>query len=306
MKKKWEKFEESSYQVVQSLNPQAQVYKNVHIEGELSRVKRQVDVQLVKPENYEFIAFECKDYGRPLDVPIIEAFNTKLRDIGAKKGAIVSNSPYTKAAENMASALGIDLLTLIDTKNKDVKGKLFASLLLSDTSVKSFRMRLTSSSPKILLPADIRGVVFMDEQGKKGTAYEIFASLWNDDDSSLSKVPGVYEYRPPNPKDKRIIGLDGEIIVPDEIVFTYEVVERHFAGQIEMIETQGLYNVKEHSFQTRSIQTSPIVAYEIETNWPEISAEEANEGREEGRFSMGVGCSSILPEKPESFKSHYN
>ncbi len=77
MKKKWEKFEESSYKVVQSLNPQEQVYKNVHLEGQLSKVKRQVDVQLIKPEEYEFIAFECKDYKRPLDVPIIEAFNTE-------------------------------------------------------------------------------------------------------------------------------------------------------------------------------------------------------------------------------------
>ena len=297
-KKKWEKFEESSYKVVQSLNPLAQVYKNIHIEGQLSKVKRQVDVQLVKPEEYEFIAFECKDYGRPLDVPIVEAFNTRLRDIGAKKGAIVSNSPYTQGAQNMASKLGIDLLNLVDTKNKNIRAKLYASLLLSDTSVKSFRLRLASFSPQIRLPLDIREVVFIDKNSQKGTAYEIFASLWNEENSGLSKTPGIYEYRPPQPENKKIIGLDGEIIIPSEIVFIYEVVERHFAGQIEMIETQGLYNVKEHSFQTKSMQTAPIVAYEIEQKWPEISAEEAEKGREEGRFSMAIGCSSILPEKP--------
>ncbi len=61
----------------------------------------------------------------------------------------------------------------------------------------------------------------MDEQGHKGSAYEIFASLWNETDSSLSKVPGVYEYRPLNPEKKKIIGLDGELIVPDEIVRLY-------------------------------------------------------------------------------------
>ncbi len=298
MDKKWKKFEESSFNIVKSLNPQAQVYKNIQIQGQLSKVKRQVDVQLVKPEEYQFIAFECKDHKRPLDVPVVEAFNTKLRDVGAKKGAIVSNSPFTKAAENMASELGIDLLALVDTKNKNVRGKLFASLLLSDTFVKSFRLRLKSSSPKILLPLDIREVVFVNERDQKGTAYEIFALLWNENETSLSREPGVYEYRPPNPKEKRIIGLDGEIIIPDEIVFVYEVVEKHFAGQIEVIETQGLYNVKEKSYQTRSMQTAPIVAYEIEKTWPEIPAEEAIRGRNEGRFSMAVGCSSVLPSKP--------
>lgn len=296
-KKKWENFEDSSYEIVQSLNPQAQVYKNIHIEGKLSKVKRQVDVQLVKPEEYEFIAFECKDHGRPLDVPVVESFNTKLQDIRARKGAIVSNSPYTEAAQNMASALGIDLLNLVDTKNKNIRAKIYASLLLSDTSVKSFRLRIKSSSPQISLPLDIRQVIFINELGQRGTAYQIFALLWNDHDSSLSKTPGIYEYRPPQPENKRLVGLGGEIIIPSEIVFIYEVVEKHYAGQIEMIETQGLYNVREQSFQTRSMQTAPIIAYDIETTWPEISTEEAKKGKEERKFSMAVSCNSILPEK---------
>lgn len=64
-----------------------------------------------------------------------------------------------------------------------------------------------------------------------------------------------------------------------------------------MIETQGLYNVREQSFQTRSMQTAPIIAYDIETTWPEISTEEAKKGKEERKFSMAVSCNSILPEK---------
>ncbi len=296
-KRKWKKFEDRSHEILQSLNPQAQVYKNVHIEGKLSKVKRQVDVQLVKPEEYDFIAFECKDHGRPLDVPVVESFNTKLQDIGTKKGAIVSNSPYTEAAQNMASALGIDLLNLVDTKNKNIRAKIYASLLLSDTSIKSFRLRIKSSSPQISLPLDIRQVIFINELGQRGTAYQIFALLWNDHDSSLSKTPGIYEYRPPQPENKRLVGLSGEIIIPSEIVFIYEVVEKHYAGQIEMIETQGLYNVRKQSFQTRSMQTAPIIAYDIETTWPEISTEEAKKGTEERKFSMAVSCNSILPEK---------
>ncbi len=299
MKKKWEKFEESSYQIVQSLNSNAGVYKNVHIEGQLSKVKRQIDIQLVKADEYDFIAFECKDYGRPLDVPIIEAFNTKLRDIKAKKGAILSNSPFSQAAENMASALEIDLLNLVDTSNKNIRAKIFASLLLSDASVKGFRLRLKTSSPQVTFPLEITKIIFMDEQGHKGTGYEIFAALWNDTDSSLSKFPGIYEYRPPEPENIRIIGLNGKVMIPEEIVFIYEVIEKHYVGQIEMIETQGLYNVKDHSFQTRSIQTVPIVAYEIEQNWPEISKEEVNKRREEGQFTMALGCSSILPSNPQ-------
>lgn len=305
-KKNWEKFEDSSHTIVQSLNPQSQVYKNVHIEGKLSKVKRQVDIQLVKPEEYEFIAFECKDYNKPLDVPIIEAFNTKLQDIGAKKGAIVSNSPYSQASQNMAASLGIDLLNLVDTSNPQIKAKLYAGLLLSDISVKSFGLSIQSKSTNIQLPMplDVRQVIFLDEQGRKGTAYQIFAWLWNDELSSSVKIPGFYEYKPPHSEEKKILGMNGEIIIPSEIIFRYQVVEKYYAGQIEMIETQGLYNVKEHSFQTKSLKTAPIVAYDIETSWPEITSEEAKKAEKEGKFSMVLSCSSVIPDNASDWSLH--
>ncbi len=56
----------------------------------------------------------------------------------------------------MSSALGIDLLALVDTQNTNIRAKLYATLLLSDTSVKSFSLRLKSSSLQILLPSDIQ------------------------------------------------------------------------------------------------------------------------------------------------------
>lgn len=73
--KKWRKFETSSYEIIQKLNPKAKVHNNIYIVGKLSRKRRQVDIKLVEPEQYDFIAFECKDHGRPLDIPVIEAFN---------------------------------------------------------------------------------------------------------------------------------------------------------------------------------------------------------------------------------------
>lgn len=45
------------------------------------------------------------------------------------------------------------------------------------------------------------------------------------------------------------------------------------------------------------MQTATIIAYDIETTWPEISTEEVKKGKEERKFSMAVSCNSILPEK---------
>lgn len=297
IKPKWKKFEINTHKVIQSLHPQEQTYQNVFIDGKLSKVKRQVDVQVVNPSDYEFIAFECKDYRKVLDVVIVEAFSTKLKDIGAKKGAIVSNSPFSEAAQNMASALDIDLLNLVNTSDKDIHTKLFASVLLSDTMVKSMHVVVETQSLGASIPPSVKDLIFMNEVGVKGTAYQIFAALWNEAGSSLIKKPGLYGYQPPNPSGKRLIGPDGRIWVPSKIEYIYEVVEKHFAGQIELIETQGLYDVKTHGFQTRSIQTVPMVAYDLEMTWPEISVEEATKNQSEGKYTMSMSCTSVLPEE---------
>lgn len=301
---KWKDFEDSTHKVIQSLNPQATVIKNVFIEGKLSKVLRQVDVQLVKPEEYDFIAFECKDYNRALDVPIIEAFATKLKDIQAKKGAIVSNSPFTQASQNMAGELDIDLLNLVDTSNVNIRGKLFAGLLLEDISVKGFRLRLSISAPTgRTFTQEPTQLLLADEEGARGTAYEIFAKLWNDK-TSLSRVPGVYEYIPPSPNTKKIISLEGELVPLDKLSFVYEVIERYYLGKIEIIDAQGLFNVKETSFQTKSVTTQKIAPCKFEKPENEITKEQAEQAK--GEITFGLSVVSIFPEKYQGDKISSN
>lgn len=124
MKQKWKHFEEQTFKVVKQLNPDYSVYHNVEITGKLSKTSRQVDVQLIDPKEYDFVAFECKDYKVPVDIPRIEAFVSKLKDLGTSKGAIVSNSGYTKPAVILAKEWGVDLLNLVDTEDPLIRFKL--------------------------------------------------------------------------------------------------------------------------------------------------------------------------------------
>lgn len=293
-RKKWEKFEDSSHKIIEELNPKSKVIKNVFIEGRLSKIKRQVDVKKEELDQYDFIAFECKDLKRVIDVPVIEAFNTKLQDIGAKKGAIVSNSPFSKAAQNMADSLGIDLLGLIDTTNKNVRGRIFAGLLISDTFCKWCSVRISISAPtRGSFPGNIKQMILQDESGNRGTAYQIFASLWNNDKSPLSRVPGTYRYL--TTSGKSIVSTEGEVVPLSELSFIYKVVEKHYLGKIEMIEARGLYNVKDKSFQTRGVTTQVVNAYEFEKTAKELTAEEAEQAK--GKlYTFALGCTSLFPE----------
>lgn len=288
--KKWKKFETKTHQLLQVLNPKAEVVSNVFLTGKLSKGRRQVDVKLVEPGQYDFIAFECKDYKKPLDIPIVESFNTKLQDLGAKKGAIVSNSPFTKGAENMARELGIDLLGLVDTGDSDIRTKLYASMLISDTIAKSISVKIsTSASFRGGIPANPREMKFIVGNSTSiASTFKIFANLWNNT-NLLTKTPGVYQHIVPN---SQIVTILNEYVPLGELQFTYEVIERHFIGNIEIIEAKGIYNFREHSFQTRSIKTEVINAYEEEKIWKEISPDEVKNTK----TTFGLSCTSLFPE----------
>jgi hypothetical protein len=68
------------------------------VQRTLSEIGREADAQFVDPNDCDFMAFECKDHALPIDTPLIETFSTRLIDIGAARGAMVSNSGYTEGA----------------------------------------------------------------------------------------------------------------------------------------------------------------------------------------------------------------
>lgn len=295
-KKDWKKFEEHSHKTIKELNPKSNVLKNVRIEGKFSKVQRQVDIQKIEPNQYDFIAFECKDHKRSIDIPIVEAFATKLKDIGAKKGAIVANSKYTEGAQNLATKLNIDLLNLVNTSNKKIRAKIYAGLLLVDTSTKKHSVKIWGvTQSNFLLPIDPTKLTFVDSNGVTATAYEIFVDLWNETDS-LSKEPGVYEYFPPTHPEKKVLDMNGQLVTFQRMAFVYEVVRRYYLGKIEIIDAKGLYNVRDSSFQTRRITTQKIVPYVLERKWKDIGPEEAKKA--EGKYTFRLDVNSIMPKKP--------
>jgi len=79
---------------------------------------RQIDV-LVKHRHagIEYkTAIECRDYNGKIDVTHVDGFGSKLADVGANKGILVSRKGFTKTAIQKARRLGIGLCQ-IDTAN---------------------------------------------------------------------------------------------------------------------------------------------------------------------------------------------
>ncbi len=130
---KWRRFEKIIHNMHKQLAPQgAVVTPNDKVIGRESNTERQLDVTIrANVAGYGiFIVIECRDESRPIDVNGIGEFATKLQDVMANKGIMISTSGFTSSAVTMAKARGIATRTYIDTENADWRQDVAVSILL--------------------------------------------------------------------------------------------------------------------------------------------------------------------------------
>lgn len=110
----------------------AEVKQNTLIKGSLTGKKREVDVAIYSEIGGEriLIAVECKRRSRKSDVNQVEAFNSKLEDIRANKGVIVSAKGFSKTARILAEKKGISLYRYEDTLSEGWPSGLETSVLI--------------------------------------------------------------------------------------------------------------------------------------------------------------------------------
>lgn len=87
--------------------------------GRVTKSERQIDLWLESFSPAHSVAVECKDYNSSsIAVDKLEAFRTKLEDVGAKKGLFVTRNGYQRSSMATAQYYGIVLLTF-DKVDKD-------------------------------------------------------------------------------------------------------------------------------------------------------------------------------------------
>jgi hypothetical protein len=111
---KWKKFEKVIAGIHILSDSEALVKFNDHIQGKKTGRRLQVDVSMsFKRGFYPYLVIiECKDLTRRVSITDVQAFNTKIDDLGAEKGVIVSANGFQKGAVRTAEVYGIELHTL--------------------------------------------------------------------------------------------------------------------------------------------------------------------------------------------------
>ena len=114
----WREYEMCVFGTLARLLPHANVAKDVRVKGIKTGRMRQIDI-LVTRDLGGFsltIAFDCKSYGRKVNVNDVERFLGMLNDIRVSKGVLMTTRGYTKTAwnraENESRDIELHILTL--------------------------------------------------------------------------------------------------------------------------------------------------------------------------------------------------
>lgn len=111
----------SLYKILLTEDKLAKISRNERVSGPDG--ERETDI-IIRRSIADFnitTVIECKDYKRPVTVEKIDAFQSKLNDIGANKGIIVARSGFSRSALTKAKRLSIDACT-VDLASNLIRG----------------------------------------------------------------------------------------------------------------------------------------------------------------------------------------
>src|SRR5262245_2897849 len=99
----WSEFEELIKCLHEQLAPGGTVRRNDRILGRSGR-QRDLDVTIEQSVGLApiLVVVECKQWKRPIEIDKVEAFVTKVRDVRASKGVMISPSGFQEGAKSVA------------------------------------------------------------------------------------------------------------------------------------------------------------------------------------------------------------
>jgi len=270
-KSKWKKFEEAVASIQKNIVPGARITNDEKIKGKSGTV-RQIDIVIrYNIGQYSILVIaDCKDWKNPVDIGDVGQFIDMVEDVRANKGALICNTGFTEGARNRAKEKGIDLLTVIDTENPDIKLKIGFPALCDFRRIETFNFcfRHSASTPFAMPACDPRYIeIYKQDHSFNDILINLLVKAWNS-----GKLPlEIGEY-----KNLKFIEEDAFTKVnnifygPVEITAAIAVKRKLFFGNIPLEKGQGFTNEVTGGFTTNSIEFGLDVV-EVEKTWQEIS-----------------------------------
>lgn len=143
---KFEKLAESIFNKLVKNPVYEKVEHNVKLTG--ADGDRQIDV-LVSSESVGIkfkTIIECRDFKGKLSVSAIDGFHSKLLDVKANKGILISRKGFSSRAISKAKRLGISLCTADETEKEGWQSIIDLPVLIEELSLQEFSIQAKHNS----------------------------------------------------------------------------------------------------------------------------------------------------------------
>jgi len=136
--------------VAAALDPGASVKMGQWIEGPDGKRDLDVEVRGTIDGSPCFILIECKDWRDRVGIGVIDALDSKRRDLGADRAIAYSNSGFTAPALRKAARLEIGAASALKAGDGKAKVAIETEIIAKRLSVDSMRVKLNGISGKAL------------------------------------------------------------------------------------------------------------------------------------------------------------
>jgi hypothetical protein len=121
MAKAGDKYRELVGTVMAALDPGSAVKTEQWITGPDGERDMDVEVRGTLNGVPHFILVECKDHTRPLGIGLVDAFESKIRDLKPDRAIMFSNSGFTRDALKKANRVGIEMASAMKARDNTIK-----------------------------------------------------------------------------------------------------------------------------------------------------------------------------------------
>lgn len=123
MAKAGDEYRELVGNVTRALDPGATVKTEQWIEGPDGDRDMDVEVRGTLDGQPSFILIECKDHKRPVGIGLVDAFESKCRDLTPDRRIMFSNSGFTKDALKKGARVRIEMASAMKAMDSLIRGE---------------------------------------------------------------------------------------------------------------------------------------------------------------------------------------
>jgi hypothetical protein len=281
MTEEWKEFEKLAAKIQQDLAPDAVVEHNVTLRG-TSGVDNQCDALIkAKAGQYEFLVIlECKNWKDKIGVAVVREFESKVRDVGAHKGAIIAKYGFTSDALEYAKSKGISVYTLINSEDirwqqepliPVVVIKVYLGTAMIYTLNRETKENIGLTMPDGSRTSEDHSYLFDNKNNKYINFREFLEKQWDMHCSRKDLSSGNLITAD---SDRYSLYVKPSELIPVNVQYILNAVEEYHYGYLSLTQSLGFLDEHTREVRANSWETEPLIFKEAIDKWPFVNNHE--------------------------------